>query len=455
MAIDLSFQSVPLPEDLQKLKFYGDFSGAEKLITFLLNKKIPEALRRRLEIERAVLECMSLDEYPYTFEEASAMMQERIRDYSEGELTGLKETGLADWIFIDGKVRFQRRFFENLTKTRPEYESRLLKREPQEITARKQQVLNDNVRLMKEKGGRTVEITLRTSIKIKKEFEEIGKEVTVHLPLPRECRQVSGFSLLKTTPEGASIAPPEAPQRTACFKTILKGDDRFSLEYRFLNHLDYINPDPGQAVQTGVSFDLGEQLPHIQFTPYLQFLLKEIVGDEKNPVNTARRIYDFITTTVDYSYMRAYFTIDNISQYAAVNLKGDCGVQAILFITLCRMAGIPARWQSGLFTAEYYTGCHDWAEYYIEPWGWIFADLSFGGSSWRAGETERWNYYFSNLDVFRMPANGSMQDDFTPPKKQLRSDPVDNQRGEIEYGDRGLPMASLETEQVLLSIRDV
>jgi hypothetical protein len=48
-----------------------------------------------------------------------------------------------------------------------------------------------------------------------------------------------------------------------------------------------------------------------------------------------------------------------------------------------------------------------------------------------------------------------MQDDFTPPKKQLRSDPVDNQRGEIEYGDRGLPMASLETEQVLLSIRDV
>ena len=37
--------------------------------------------------------------------------------------------------------------------------------------------------------------------------------------------------------------------------------------------------------------------------------------------------------------MREYFTISNISEYAATNLKGDCGVQAILFITLCRIAG--------------------------------------------------------------------------------------------------------------------
>ena len=74
--------------------------------------------------------------------------------------------------------------------------------------------------------------------------------------------------------------------------------------------------------------------------------------------------------------MREYFTISNISEYAATNLKGDCGVQAILFITLCRIAGIPAKWQSGLYVSTHYTGCHDWAQFYIKPYGWLFADLS-------------------------------------------------------------------------------
>ena len=53
-------------------------------------------------------------------------------------------------------------------------------------------------------------------------------------------------------------------------------------------------------------------------------------------------------------------------------------MQALLFITLCRMSGIPARWQSGLYATEFYTGCHDWAQFYIEPYGWVFADPSFG-----------------------------------------------------------------------------
>ena len=96
------------------------------------------------------------------------------------------------------------------------------------------------------------------------------------------------------------------------------------------------------------------------FTPYLRELRDELAGDETNPVILARRFYDFVTTKVMYSFVREYFTIECIPEYCAVNLKGDCGVQALLFITLCRMSGIPARWQSGLYATDYYTGCHDW-----------------------------------------------------------------------------------------------
>jgi transglutaminase-like putative cysteine protease len=455
MNIDLRYQSVPLPEDVLKMKFFGDYAGAKKLIASLLEKRLPDALRKRLELEIYELDALSENQYPFSFDEAVGLLTDKLRGFGgAGELLTLKENGLADWIYVDGRPQFQRRFFQTLVKTRPEYAERLLEKDDEDPTAR-QKALNENIVQMKKKGGRASELRVRASVRIKKEFERIGQPVTVHLPIPREYRQVSDFKLISAGPVQPIVSPLDAPQRTVCFQTTLRGDDEFFVEYTFKNTLEYRELDPSKAKFSPLDFDRGEELPHIRFTPYLRCLLDEIIADEKNPVIKARRIYDFITKTVNYTYMREYFTVDNISEYAAVNLRGDCGVQAILYITLCRLAGIPARWQSGLLTAPYYTGPHDWAEYYIEPWGWIFADVSFGGSAWRSQETERWNYYASNLDVYRMPANCSIQDDFTPAKKHIRADPVDNQRGEIEYDDRGLSSSMMIPEHELISIKDI
>ena len=53
---DLSFMNVPLPEDILKLKIYGDYAGAQKMIRYFLEEKdIPQALRKRLEIEQELL----------------------------------------------------------------------------------------------------------------------------------------------------------------------------------------------------------------------------------------------------------------------------------------------------------------------------------------------------------------------------------------------------------------
>ena len=50
-----------------------------------------------------------------------------------------------------------------------------------------------------------------------------------------------------------------------------------------------------------------------------------------------------------------------IPEYCASRLRGDCGVQALTFITMCRIAGIPARWQSGLYADWRSADSHDWA----------------------------------------------------------------------------------------------
>ena len=437
---DLSYMKIPLPEDVLKLKNYGDFAGAQKMIDHFMTKDIPNALRKRLEIEKDVLKVMGGNEYPYTYEEALEIMTSHLRDFKEEELQYLKEISAADWIYVDGTVHFQRRFYENLIKTRPDLAERVMVEDVDDAQANelKQKLLNDNVHYMKEKGGRTVRTQIRATIKAQKDAEEVGRKVTVHLPIPKICQQVSKVDIIAASPEITKIADEDAAQRTVCF------------DY----HVDYVELDPAKASEEQPDFCTNEQAPHIRFTPYLQELLKEIIGDETNPIIKARKIYDFVTTKVMYSYMREYFTIECIPEYAAINLKGDCGVQALLFITLCRMTGIPARWQSGLYATEFYTGCHDWAQFYVAPYGWVFADLSFGGSAWRMGNTERWNYYFGNLDIFRMPANSEIQMEFTPEKKWLRIDPIDNQRGEIEYEDHGLSFDQVEVEQILVSMED-
>ena len=402
---DLSYMKIPLPEDVLKLKNYGDFAGAQKMIDHFMTKDIPNALRKRLEIEKDVLKVMGGNEYPYTYEEALEIMTSHLRDFKEEELQYLKEISAADWIYVDGTVHFQRRFYENLIKTRPDLAERVMVEDVDDAQANelKQKLLNDNVHYMKEKGGRTVRTQIRATIKAQKDAEEVGRKVTVHLPIPKICQQVSKVDIIAASPEITKIADEDAAQRTVCFETELKADQEFMVEYAYDYHVDYVELDPAKASEEQPDFCTNEQAPHIRFTPYLQELLKEIIGDETNPIIKARKIYDFVTTKVMYSYMREYFTIECIPEYAAINLKGDCGVQALLFITLCRMTGIPARWQSGLYATEFYTGCHDWAQFYVAPYGWVFADLSFGGSAWRMGNTERWNYYFPYAGKLRNP----------------------------------------------------
>jgi len=435
MYSDLQYLNVNLPEDVLKLEHSGNFDGAVKLIDLRLKKEIPEVLKKRLEIEKDIIKIIK-GEYPYSFEEALKIMKEKVKDFTEEELIVLQEESAADWILIDGNIHFNESFCGNLVITRPDISARLFNQEDLATNEKKEQLLNDNIKTMKEDGGVSYFIHLKATIKIKEEQARIGENVKVHLPLPIDCQQLENINIINS--KAKYIAPSNYPQRTAYFEETLKENQEFTVEYTYENHLKYVDLDPSKASENQPSFDTEELAPHIMFTPYIKALAREIIGDENNPVLKARKIYDFITTKIMYSYMRKYFTITNIPEYAALNLKGDCGVQALLFITLCRYVGIPARWQSGLYVTPYYVGCHDWAQFYVEPYGWVFADPSFGGGAYRKGNEERWNFYFGNLDPFRMPAASEFQQEFDPPKKYLRYDPYDNQTGELEYDDCGL-----------------
>jgi len=48
------------------------------------------------------------------------------------------------------------------------------------------------------------------------------------------------------------------------------------------------------------------------------------------------------------------------------------------------------------------------------------------------------DFYFGGLDQYRMAANSDHSQPLNPPKQSMRSDNVDFQRGELEWGDHNV-----------------
>ena len=122
----------------------------------------------------------------------------------------------------------------------------------------KNKVLNGNIAMMKEKGGRTVRTRIRSTIQAKKEFEEAGRKVRVHLPIPKVYQQVKNVEILASSPEITYVAPEDADQRTVYFETELKEDQEFMVEYSYEYHIDYVELDPAKVEAEQPTFYLEE-----------------------------------------------------------------------------------------------------------------------------------------------------------------------------------------------------
>ena len=454
--------SVPLPADVRRLISAGCLQEARERIQFYLERlnraDSPLSGEQRQKKSRLTLELARLSqlpfEYPYSFSEALSLIRSRIPDFSEEEFHALEREGRAEPVFLEGQKRYPGRFLDTLLAVDPVLAGRA---DPQLVRDMddRGRFRDRTIRLLKEEGLLRYRIHLKAGLRVKDEFFEPEKEYLVHLPVPKECDPVNGVRILNTGHRPAFLSPADAPARTVAFRESPKKNDTFWVEYEYDSTVWYIQPDPDRVSDRLPDFDTGQQPPHIRFTPYLRALTSEVVGKERNPLEKARRIYDFITSQVAYSYMPEYFLLDDIAETCAVSRKGDCGVQALLFITMCRIARIPARWQSGLSVTPASVGPHDWAQFFIPPYGWLYADLSFGGSAFRAGQMERRDFYFGNLDPFRMVANTAFQAPLVPPKSGLRADPYDNQVGECEIDGKGLLTGQFDFFHEIIDIRSI
>ena len=448
------YLNIGLPDRILRKKNYGDFEDAMGMIDVLLDSgKGTEGFRACLRVQREIMARLPED-YPYTFDEAVELAQSYIPDFTAEELKGLEKEGRIDWIYIDGVPHYFSAFFANLCETDDSYAARAGKVKPRGDNGNfdyRHEILGK----LKENGELVNRIKIRASVRIHDDEFKAGEEVLVHLPLPAACEEQSVIRIENMFPENGLTDDEDALQRTVSWKETMTENHEFSVEYSYTYRLTYKDPWNMEADSEQPGFFTEEKAPHIVFTPYIRDLVSGLTEGAENNLDKAKRFYNFVTENVNYSFSREYFGLESIAESCARNLVGDCGIQTLLFITLCRCAGIPARWESGLAAGPDRCGPHDWAKIYVAPLGWFHVDCSRGGSAFRQGDELLHKFYFANIAGDAMVANSEFQGDFKVVKSHWRADPYDNQVGEIETESRGLRYSQFDSIRTVVEFEKV
>ena len=429
---DLAYLAVPLPDDIAALHRQGRFEEEMARIDHRLALTPDEPMKKRLELEKFIAAGL-MEDYNTDEQTLVRKLRERYPAFTNEHLYKIMDMGHADYIIRPDGYYFENAARSNIINCCGDWLYRL--DHPDYRPADEEnKTLHENIARMRRNGYRAIRYTVKESLWLEDRNVREGKWFRAWLPYPCVTPEISDIKLLKAS---HMTQVTEHPIRTAYTQFLYRAGEKYEIEVAFTNRAEYRDIDESWVTDAHPYMPqyLEEQYPHIVFTPYLRMLEKEITGGKGSPLTRARRIYEYITHNVKYSYMREYRYLDNIPMYAALNHRGDCGVQALLFITLCRISGIPARWQSGNYIRPDHIGSHDWAQFYVAPYGWLQCDPSFGGGAYRIGDDLVHDFYFCHADPFRYISCTEFQMQLSPAKKFMRLDPYDNQSGEAEYDD--------------------
>ena len=436
------------PAQIDGLVAAGKFHEAEELLKAQIADPNAPIIDQPAAIQLEVLRRTRQD-FPLTNEQVLAELKQSIPNATQKDVDRWRESGDLQARTIDGEPRYFTRAVSNLFRFNQEARRRQVDSDAAKNKFNVPALLEKIVTLAESSGKPFVypvkhHLNYEVAVKPGNPRVKPGAKVRAWLPFPQEYRHQRDVKLLGSSPEGGHIASNGAPQRSIYFEQTI-GDDvqppRFAIELEYVASAYCPQLDPAKVRPYDTASDVyreftAERKPHIVFTPEVKRLAQEIVGDETNPLEKARRIFHWISKNLPWCAEMEYSIIPSLSVKGLTARRGDCGVQGTSFITLCRAAGVPARWQSGWQTKPGESNMHDWSEIYIEPWGWLPADAS-NGVQQHADPRVR-DYFCGHIDPYRMIVNLDYGREFDPPKSGFRSEPTDFQRGEIEIDGHNL-----------------
>jgi len=383
-----------------------DFSKNRDQVIDYIRKYIPDVSDEQMlqwEKEKS-LECMTIDGKKMYFYNAAPNLFRINKDAAAIKIA-------KDGITEDGKDRV------NLTHV------------PLVVSA---------VKAKKENIVLPVKMHVKYSLTVQPNAVPEGEMIRCWLPYPRtdQPRQTD-LKLFNTSEDKYVIAPVKYNHSTIYMEKKQEKDKAttFSVEYQYTSSAEWHQLKPEDILPYKKNTSLykkytSEREKHILFTPRIKELATQIVGNEQNPLLKIKKIYEWINH-IPWASAREYSTLDNIPEYVLDNKHGDCGQVSLLFITLVRYCGIPAKFQSGFMMHPGGKNMHDWAQVYFEGIGWVPVDQSFG--LFPSDNQDEKYFFITGIDSYRMIVNDDYSCSLFPAKKYPRSETVDFQRGEVEW----------------------
>ncbi len=436
---------------VQALIDRGAFAEAEALLRAKVadtQAPITEGAAVQLEILRRTRQDFPLDE-----QQVLAQVRKSIPDATLDDLAKWRAAKQLQSRVIDGQVRYFRRAVSNLYRFSEEAKQRKDAQVEPAKAAAKRFDLTEHVAELVALATATEQIEIypvhhrvsyQLSVKPQNPRVMPGAVVRAWLPFPQDYRQQRDVKLIDSHPPVTTIAENGAPHRTLYFEQTIEDASEvpsFRAEFEFVTSAYCPKIDPSQVEPYDTGGELyqkytAERLPHIELSTTVRKLAAEIIGDETNALEKSIRIFRWVSKQIPWCGEMEYCTIPSLSAKGLQTRRGDCGVQGMTFITLCRAAGVPARWQSGWETKPGQENMHDWSEIYVEPWGWLPVDASYGVREHDDPRVQ--NFLCGHMDPYRMIVNLDYARPLQPEKVSFRSEPNDFQRGEIEIDGHNL-----------------
>lgn len=385
-----------------------------------------------------------LREFPHTLEAIVELLDNDGVNTGRENIKRWEDAGELEFMYIDGEKRYFRWAHRNLYRINDSLRDLKQTDRQRDVSLASFCMEEIDEILAASAGSAGVPVRPRSfrityTITVEAGAVPAGETIRCWMPYPREdTPRQDMVRLVSVYPEEYVVAPDSYKQRTVYLEQeAVDGEPAvFRTELEFRSHSQYFDPallraSASQALPDEAGIYTTERLPHISFSDDIRALAAMLVPDPVGPFRKAEAFYRWINDNIIWTSAVEYGLMDDIPAYVLKNGRGDCGMQTLLFLSLCRQSGIPARWQSGWMMHKGHVNLHDWSELWIEPYGWVPVDVSFKLQP--SDRPEVRDFYMSGMDSYRLTVNNDYGTELYPAKIHPRSEPVDFQRGELEW----------------------
>jgi hypothetical protein len=237
-------------------------------------------------------------------------------------------------------------------------------------------------------------------------------DIHLAIPVDRDNQKIEDIQLTK----GYKMVTDKSGQQTAhyTFKDILAGEKvvaEMITRARVYEIRYFIDPD-----KVGGLDEMPDDIPDVYYEnnekyqydhPVIQSGLKQAVGDEKNPYWIARKIYNFLMDKMYYEMAGGWNTAPTVLDRG----NGSCSEYSFVYISMCRAAGLPARYVGSVVVRGDDDSMddvfHRWVEVYLPNYGWIPVDPSGGDQELPRNQANYFGHLANRFLITTESAGGS------------------------------------------------